>query len=332
MATQNNQPVTIVMYHYVRDLTRTRYPRIRGLTTQKFEGQLDYIAKHYTVVGLQKLFSDLQNGIPLPTNPCVLSFDDGLADHYHTVFPRLAERGIVGSFYPPAKAPETCQVLDVHKVHFILASSENAQQLVGEIFGLLQHFRKEHEIPSDEELYERYARRNRFDPPEIIFIKRILQRGLPENVRREVVSRLFAHHVSNDEKAFAKELYMDPSQLRVMLAAGMEVGGHGYDHVWLGTLDRNGQREEIFRTVSFLTKVLDINPINWAMSYPYGSYNSITIELLKEAGCALGLTSQVGLAKLSKPMHLSRLDTNDLPFSGDAPVSGWTKRINPYSP
>ena len=36
---------TIVMYHYVRELRRSRYPGIKGLSTEKFRGQLDYLAR-----------------------------------------------------------------------------------------------------------------------------------------------------------------------------------------------------------------------------------------------------------------------------------------------
>ena len=37
--------VTIVMYHYVRDLERTRYPEIKGLDAKKFRGQLMHIRR-----------------------------------------------------------------------------------------------------------------------------------------------------------------------------------------------------------------------------------------------------------------------------------------------
>ena len=37
------------MYHYVRDLARSRYPAIKGRTLEAFDAQLDHIAERYTV-------------------------------------------------------------------------------------------------------------------------------------------------------------------------------------------------------------------------------------------------------------------------------------------
>ena len=319
--------LTIIMYHYVRDLPRTRYPRIKGLLTEKFEGQLDYITKHYTVCSLGQIISAIRGEDRLPSNSCLLTFDDGFIDHYLTVFPRLEERGIVGSFYPPARAVGEHKVLHVHKIQFILASTGGHRKLVEEILGLVKRYRGEYDIPEDERLYKMYATQKRYDPPEVVFIKRILQRGLPERVRLDVVDNLFMRYVSDDEETFAKDLYMDIPQLRCMVRHGMEIGGHGYKHVWLETLPRSEQEEEIRRTVDFLAKIYGHKPSNWGMCYPHGSYNDVTIGLLNQAGCALGLTTRVGLvSNSSKPLELNRLDTNDIPFSGDAGICEWTRK------
>ena len=40
--------LTIVMYHYVRDLRRSRFPGIKGLSLDAFEGQLEYLDHHQT--------------------------------------------------------------------------------------------------------------------------------------------------------------------------------------------------------------------------------------------------------------------------------------------
>ena len=317
--------LTIIMYHYVRDLPRTRYPEIKGLLTEKFEGQLDYILKHYTVCSVGRIISSMRGEDELPLNPCILTFDDGFIDHYVTVFPRLDARGIVGSFYPPARAIEENRLTNTHKIHFVLASTADYRKLVEDTFELIRPYRANYDIPDDENLYETHATCSRDgDPPQVVFIKRI-QRALPEEVRADVVDSLFVRHVSDSEETLAKELYMDMTQLRCMARHGMEIGGHGYSHTWLEILARGEQDKEIHRTVDFLTKIYGHKPANWVMDYPYGSYNDVTIDLLNHAGCALGLTTQADLvSELSKPMELSRLDTNDLPFSGDADICEWT--------
>src|SRR5688500_6804692 len=95
--------LTIVMYHYVRDLARTRFPEIKGLRLDEFDQQLDHITARYTVCGLRQVTEAVQGGRPLPSDACLLTFDDGLADHHLNVVPRLASRGLVGSFFVPAR-------------------------------------------------------------------------------------------------------------------------------------------------------------------------------------------------------------------------------------
>jgi hypothetical protein len=59
------------------------------------------------------------------------------------------------------------------------------------------------------------------------------------------------------------------------------------------------------------------------MCYPFGAYTAETLALLPAAGCALGLTTRVGVAAdLSEPLVLPRLDTNDVPFRGEPPTTG----------
>ena len=51
------------------------------------------------------------------------------------------------------------------------------------------------------------------------------------------------------------------------------------------------------------------------MCYPYGSYNDDTLSLLRELGAAVGITTEVRKAIISKdnPFTLPRMDTNDFP-------------------
>lgn len=322
-----NHMLTAIMYHYVRDLPNTHYPGIKGLLTKNFEGQLDYIMKHYKVCSLKQVHNFLQNKETLPPNPCVLTFDDGFIDHYLTVFPLLANRGLTGSFYPVAETIEKNIILDVHKIHFILASINKPENLVKEIFELLKPHRKTFDLPDDDTLYKMNTDKSRFDPPDIIFIKRILQRALPQDLRSKITNELFIRYVTPNQKAFAKELYMDIKQLQLMHKSGMEICGHGYKHNWLGCLSIEEQQKEIDHTVNFLTKIYGAKPSEWVMAYPYGSYNTDTTNLLKKAGCVLALTSQVDIDDLSKPLEIKRLDTNDLPFSADVSISKWTQKI-----
>ncbi|GHV14989.1 hypothetical protein FACS189491_11810 [Spirochaetia bacterium] len=299
----------IVMYHYVRNLTNSRYPQIKGLDISYFKQQIDFLYSHFNIIGVEDLFSPLPGG-----KDCVLlTFDDGYIDHYTTVFPILTAKGVSGFFSMPGKILKEGKVLDVNKIHFLLASVET-ERLNSEIFSLLDKYRgKEFEIPGNEELYIELAVPNRFDNGDVVFIKRLLQHKLDERLRNLITDDLFKQFIPISENAFSKELYMSMDQIKVMKKQGMYFGIHGYDHYWLGLMDTEAMKRDITEALDVFDGVIDTH--NWIMCYPYGSYNTETINFLKESGCRFGFTTEVAIANLptERCLELPRLDTNDFP-------------------
>lgn len=321
-----NSRLTIVMYHYVRELKKSRFPAIKGLALEDFRGQLDYLQRHYQVVTMEAVLDALANGgNGLPPRPVLLTFDDGYAEHYARVFPLLDERGLQGSFFPPAQPVLEDKVLPVNKIHFVLAATETPETLLPEVLAGIDARRERHGLRPAAEYWAEFNEPGRYDSREVLFIKRMLQRILPEAPRNEIVDELFRRHVTADEAAFARELYASLDQLRCMRRHGMHIGSHGYSHVWLNSLDRGGQEQEMRRSLEFLRQV-DPDLSRWVMCYPYGGQDATTVDVARNLGCAAGLTIQVGMADLAHndPLLLPRLDTNDLPRHGDAAPAPWT--------
>ena len=52
-------------------------------------------------------------------------------------------------------------------------------------------------------------------------------------MRTNITSKLFLKYVTNDEKDFSNNLYLNMSDLMSLKNYGMEIGSHGYDHFWL---------------------------------------------------------------------------------------------------
>jgi peptidoglycan/xylan/chitin deacetylase (PgdA/CDA1 family) len=293
--------LTVVMYHYVRRIAESRYPAIKGLEREAFIRQLEHIKAAYTPVSGKDVI-DAIRGKPLPDDAVLLTFDDGYLDHYTVAFPLLMRERIPAVFFPPAKSVLHGDVLAVNKIHYILASIMKTSEIAAHIDAA---------VPDPREWRAKYAVENRFDPAEVIYIKRMLQVGLPQPLRGQLTDRLFAQYVTTDERAFGRELYMDEDQLRCMLAAGMMVGSHGYNHDWLDSLSPPDQAADVDRSIAFL-RYLGVD--DWTMCYPYGAWNESLLGILKARGCAAGFTTRVGVADLSKddPLLLPRIDTNDL--------------------
>ncbi|MEP6495784.1 MAG: polysaccharide deacetylase family protein [bacterium] len=322
------RPLTIVTYHYVRDLEHSRYPNIRGLAAADFARQVSYLKRHYTIIGGHDLITAVTDGVALPANALLLTFDDGYADHYTEVFPVLDREGISGCFFPPARCVVDHVVLDVNKIHFVLACTPDARLLVEYVSAQIAQNESRLGLETAGEYWNRLAVADRYDSAEIVFVKRMLQRELPLELRASIIDELFRRYVSTDEASFARELYMTADQLRVLCRHGMYVGSHGYDHFWLNRLSRTDQEAEIDRSLTFLSSVgAGVGP--WIMCYPYGAYNDTLLEVLRSRNCAVALTTEVDIADLAmhSPLTLPRLDTNDFPKIADAEPSTWTMKI-----
>ena len=326
-----NQNLTVVMYHYVRDLKHSRYPSIKGLDVALFKEQVAFLKKHYSFVTVEEVIAATQGIHKLPSHPVLLTFDDAYIDHFTYVFPILKNEGVQGAFYAPVKAITQHKVLDVNKIHFILASTpeEKMSSLLKEIALLLDKYREVYHLESFEFYYKKLAQLDRFDTKEVIFVKRLLQVELVEKLRNIITTELFKKIVGVEEGTFSRELYMSEDQMKYMVSAGMHIGSHGYDHYWLGSLPKEKQEVEIKESLKFIENIGgDIK--HWTICYPYGNYNDDTITLLKENYCALGFTTEVKLADINNQMgdnvfKIPRLDTNDLPKDAKALPNNWYK-------
>ena len=303
----------ISMYHYTRDLVHSRYPEIKGMDIPLFRKQMEFFKANFNVVRMEQVIDAVKNGTRLPEKALLLTFDDGYVDNYTYALPILEEFGFQGSFFIPGKTFTTHQLLDVNKIHYILASAD-INKLVVDVKAKLDYYRgSEYDYPSTEELWNQYAVANRFDSKETIFVKRILQTAIPEQLRNRISSDLFEKYVGVTEEQLAYELYMTPEQIRTLKRHGMFIGLHGYDHYWLGNLSPEKMREDTSKALEIMDEF--INRKEWAMNYPYGNYNDDVLSYIKGEGACVGMSTEVRIADLEKdnPLTLPRLDCNDFP-------------------
>lgn len=316
---KDHKKLTIVMYHYVRDIAASAYPGIKGLEINDFKGQIEYLLQHYQPVRAEQLLAYLaEPSQNFPDNGFLLTFDDGYSDHYENVFPVLKQHGLQGCFFPPAQAILERKALDVNKIHYILACSNNIAELNQQLFTLLDTYRDGHSESSDlltrDAYIEQFGIANRFDSAEVILFKRLLQRELPENIRSEITQTIFAEVVGLSDTDFANQLYMTLEQLQTMHQQGQWIGGHGYAHNWMSHLSDEQQQTDIQATIAFLQQI-GVSEDKLSYCYPYGAYNENTLDILKQNNFKLGFTTQALLADIhpENALTLHRLDTNDLP-------------------
>ena len=304
--------LTIVMYHYVRNIKDSQYQNIKGLETDGFRRQLDYLSDNFNIIKAEVLIDFVKNDTQLPKNSCLLTFDDGYKDHLTFVLPELLKRKLQGSFFPPVKPVLEREILDVNRIHFILACTKDPSKLVYDVDNLcIDHGITPVDLIS---FKSKFAIPSRYDTADVMYVKHLLQHILSEDIRNSISSKLFQIYVNRTELEFADELYLSIDETKKLIESGMYVGSHGYRHLWLDKETYESQSFEIDASLKFL-KDVGASTNNWIMCYPYGAYNDDTLSILKERNCAVGLTTKVGLAKVSREfsLELARFDTNDFP-------------------
>lgn len=304
------------MYHYVRDLKSSRYPEIKGLDYKLFQEQIEWMKSKFEFVKIEDVIAAYEGEATLPENAVLLTFDDGYIDNYTYCFPILDKYKIQGTFYIPGKTFREHVLLDVNKIHFMLASAP-VEKLLEDVVAEIERNRREYNLESTDTLLQKYAVANRFDNKETIFVKRILQTVLPEELRNAISSKLFEKYVGMPENQFAKELYMNEDQILCMKNNGMHIGLHGYDHYWLAQLPEDQMKADIDKSIEAMRGIADED--YWVFNYPYGSYNENVVRHLQECGCKLSMTTEVRVADTDKDNRflLPRLDCNDFPPKSD---------------
>ena len=113
--------------------------------------------QQFNIVSMEQVIEAVERHADLPDKALLLTFDDGYVDNYTFAFPILEEFGIQGSFFIPGKTFATHQLLNVNKIHYILASADE-KKLVEDVKKKMDFYRgQEFDYPSSEELWNKYA-------------------------------------------------------------------------------------------------------------------------------------------------------------------------------
>jgi peptidoglycan/xylan/chitin deacetylase (PgdA/CDA1 family) len=312
---------TIVMYHVVHPAGPGILEQLKGLDRRKFAEQVAYIRHHYTPVHLNDLAAAVADGQTLPPNPIVLTFDDGYACQARIVAPILADAGVPATFFPVASALLDRAVLNVNKIQCILAVAD-VQALVTRTEAAIER----DTAGASAGYRSRWFKASRWDPPEVVYVKRLLQDALPDKIREPLVDELFRTLVTADERAFADDLYMTVGELQQLARGGMTIGAHADRHVRLPLLSRDDQATEIDGALRVLDAV-GLPRTDFVYSYANGEFDETSMELLRVRGCRAAVSTRPDLASIAADtlLALPRLDTNDLPVSADAEPNEWTR-------
>jgi peptidoglycan/xylan/chitin deacetylase (PgdA/CDA1 family) len=304
-----NARLNVVMYHYVRDLSSTRFPRIKGLLADNFRRQVAWLSERQEMATLESALAFLTGEYQPERDLCLLTFDDGLKDHYTEVFPLLSERRIEGLFFLITSCLQG-RVASVHKNHFLMAAlefDEYRKAFLKRLAELSPETSTHVEMKQVQHTY-------RWDTAEVAAFKYLLNFHLGEALRDRILDDLFVEYLG-DENTFARDLYLSWDEARQMQACGMVMGGHSHSHVALATMEADRQRADLERCAGMLHDRLNSQNF-WPFSYPYGksnSFNSLTVETVQNLGFGCAFATEVGGNQIGQDLFsIRRIDTKDL--------------------
>jgi peptidoglycan/xylan/chitin deacetylase (PgdA/CDA1 family) len=298
------------MYHYVRDLPSTRYPNIKGMMIDDFRQQVAWLASNYELTTLEMTLAFLNGSYRPSKDLCVLTFDDGLKEHFTDVLPILLKHQVQGLFGVITSCVEDHVVSPVHMNHFLMAE-----------LGFEEYrsaFTRELQVTEPGELA-----RARVDPivaqksypldtKEVATFKFFVNFTLNAYFCDKIIGRLFNKYLG-DQKRFAQELYMSWEEIRQLQREGMLIAGHTHRHRPLSTLTKDELDEDLTVSRNLLNLNLKTQQF-WPFSYPYGkrnSYSALAIGRIQELGFTCAFNTENGTNLTGSPIfELRRIDCN----------------------
>ncbi len=302
--------INSVMYHYIRKNTDIFSKNLNYLKIDEFVKQIKFFKKNYDLLSHNDFCEVIKNKKKIKRNIMLLTFDDGYLDHYKYVYPILKENKISGNFYVPSKILLKNYILDVNKIHLILAKVHNKKMLLDEIFNICK---KKYNFSLTVVDIKKLNTESRFDNKNTIIIKRLLQYYLPKKIRIKINDYLFKKFVDVNYNEVHKNMYLNLNHINEMSKNGLFFGSPGHDHEWMEFLDKKSQKIEIENSLKFLKKI-EKKTDKFSICYPYGSYNSQTLKIVKKQKFSFGFTSKYGgvnLVNNSNNFTIPRYDAND---------------------
>ena len=305
MSFHNNGTIA-VMYHYVRDNKLENTLNLQSLSIVNFKKQLDWLEGNFKPMSFNEYNKCIKENTPFPDNKFLLTFDDGLKDHYDHVYPELKKRNLWGMFYINSQVFLEKNPLAVHITHFILdkIGVEKYTQLIQ---SKLEKYNIKLEVSYFDEIY-------RYDDASYKAVKKIMNYELDYKIRDVIIDELF-YDFFNSKEQFCNDVYCNENEIEEMIKGGMVIGGHTHSHRVLSRLSSKEQFVELQRSADYLKNRYSINePI---FSFPYGhidTYNNKTLEHLHELNYHSAFNTVRGATCIIKSgkYELQRYDTVDL--------------------
>jgi peptidoglycan/xylan/chitin deacetylase (PgdA/CDA1 family) len=273
--------IAVLMYHSIGG-SDFLGPGI-AVSKKNFAGQLEYLARNFSLISLDAAVAKLRGGAPLPDNAIAITFDDGFRDNYEAAFPLLQRYGAPAAVFVATQPLTEGISLWPYRLRFLFKQTQ-ARELRLAWPDTADH-RAVFSLTSERK------RRRAVDALEPVLIA--AAPGERERMLVEIAHRL---RVKADSDPANEAPTLTAEQLRKMSAAGIEIGSHTVTHPALSSLSRADAAEELAASKKTLESILE-RRVGY-LAYPFGGpqhFNREVEELARQAGYESALSTVRGV-------------------------------------
>jgi len=273
--------LTVLAYHRIAEISSTTFdmfaPNVSA-TPSRFAEQMDFVARHFNVVSVTDVQNWLMEKRQLPSNPLLITFDDGYRDNFDHAFPILQQHGFPAVIFLATNyiGKSTPFFWDLVAYCFFHTKKKKA---VFPILGIQQW------ADTKEKTAVMYNWLN-------------CLKQLPDDEKETAVAELpNLLEVSIPSNAFAN-LCVTWDQVRIMSDAGIVFGAHTQNHPILTRISLERSQKEIMNSQAHIVAETRQPVISFA--YPNGQesdFNSALKKILQQAGFSMAFTLLPGPSK-----------------------------------
>ena len=252
-------------YHYIRPDVNDPFPRIIGTKESNFKDQIKKLKENFEMISLKEVqeFSYGKKLFNYDTQRMLITFDDGLSDHYNAA-KILESSEIKATFFIPTCILKEKLPANPMIIHYGIA-----------IYGLedfLEFFRETlKNLAYDENKFHiTYDRKKDNVWKKIDEIKSIFKYNLEYKESRKILLDIYQSHILEDFPDILKKIHLNKEQIKEMIEMGHSIGVHTHTHISVSatSLTKNEFYKEIIFPKKYFESEFNIPVI--AFSYPFG--------------------------------------------------------------
>lgn len=304
------QRLTALVYHRVvpDDDPDVYDPDVVSATPAAFGQQMRYLARNFSVIGLDDLAAHIHDQRPLPPRPAIVTFDDGYRDNHQHALPVLRELGL------PSVVFITTDFVGDDVIPWWDALADLCRRAP----------RGRTELP--------LVGRVEFDgvDGDRAVRTRLLAalKDLPDDAR-EAAMKAIADAIGVQVREPRERLFMTWDQAADAAQAGMVCQPHTVSHPILTNVPAARARDEVSQSALTVAQHTGCRPV--AFAYPNGSHDPSVVDACREQGISIGFTMDLGPARNVRrsPLTIPRVSVRrvDSPAQFRLKTQGVTSRV-----